>query len=895
MEWRQAEIRLAELLGEKAMAGLEAVAVMAVCPKADPESPLKLAIDDFKITGWRRKEFVFLEPATHRLEEFGVSVAGVHFDEAADLRLRGAFPGAVDRAEISVDSVMRPGRMRRFPLRKTAGLSFEAVISCRHLGPGLWRAEIKGLRRGREFSAGTLVFLVRSKEAPDDHPFLLLTEKDKPRLRQLVLQGRSREIWEKLQDSARAFRQKFDPESFHYNLDAYDEIFWLPTYGGYSNTIRTLSSFARNNAFVYALGGEKEAGEAARRALLKMAAWPSFVHPHILNQGQFTYWPVGLVLIDLALAYDMIYDLLGPSERQTIASALYKKGITEVYKEYVRDNRVSSNTSNWISHVAGGGILSALAVSREYPDRELEPYLTGMILKTADFVAATFDRDGHYGEGYGYHNFTMQTLSEIMPVLETHFGIVFPEKVFHSFLYLPYQMNAPAGEIYDFGDTSPKLSSMSNFAYLLKKTQDPLLRWLYSLAPGDRDVDLLFDDERTSSEPPLSRLPLVKLFRDTGTVVFRSGFGWDDFLFVFRAGPFYNHQHFDQGTFFLRDKGQDFLVEGGRTDYYNDPWYQSFFIQPGGHNCLLPDGDPESQTVGDLKFDVPAWQNYARITDFLEFQDGAILSAELAPIYRQKFQSLRRNILYFAPRTIILFDLAEGSRDVDALHLRFHPPRKKDIQSSPPMSEIHRGGRTLWIKSLFPESIRSEVKKRPLSLSEFGAENPITMSARGFLELAADIDHGGCRIINVLSSDEETVRRTRLEKKTGFFDLMVGSGRFLINQVPGSGYEIEGIGTDSLAFCRRDDGFIAFRASEVSEDSRTLFKAGIPVSLRLEKEKRSVSLHLWAANPTRIQLLSSARPKSVRLDGRPIKTWEYAAPFVALEIPAERSWIQVEY
>ena len=134
--------------------------------------------------------------------------------------------------------------------------------------------------------------------------------------------------------------------------------------------------------------------------------------------------------MDLAAAYDWVYDLLSPTERQAIAAALYRKGIVQIFNEYVRDDRVSSATSNWISHVTGGGILSAVAVGGEIADEDLEPYLTGMMLKLSRLVESTFDRDGDYGEGYGYHNFTMQSLSEIISVLAQNFGLVSPEKSF---------------------------------------------------------------------------------------------------------------------------------------------------------------------------------------------------------------------------------------------------------------------------------------------------------------------------------------------------------------------------------------------------------------------------------------------------------------------------------
>ena len=133
----------------------------------------------------------------------------------------------------------------------------------------------------------------------------------------------------------------------------------------------------------------------------------------------------------------------------------------------------------------------------------------------------------------------------------------------------------------------------SNFAYLASKNNDGNLKWIYDMNPGRRESDLFFADDSVKAEKP-ENLSEVKLFRDIGMAVFRSGFGDDDFAFIFRCGPFYNHQHFDQGSFYFVDRGETFLTEVGKTDYYDDPWYQRLAIQPGGHNCILINGNVKS-------------------------------------------------------------------------------------------------------------------------------------------------------------------------------------------------------------------------------------------------------------------------------------------------------------
>jgi hypothetical protein len=888
--WHSADVSLAEFAAPAKPVGLEALALMAACVKADPEAGLAFAVDDVRVTGRRPKRAAILDPRSHWLEEFSAFVAGRHYDQGEAIGFGVELPFEAVGGIVRLTSVLPAGKPFAIPLEKT-GRTFQGRAPGARLKPGLWRADFIPRSGQRDGDPTTLYFLVRAGNAPSVHPRLFLSASEKSRLLELIGRpGRARDIWEEIQRTAKDYRSKYDPAQFDYNLDAYDEVFWLPTYGGYSNTIRTLSSFARSNGIVYSLGGDREAGSAARQALLKMVEWPTFVHSHILEQGQFTYWPVGLVLIDLAVAYDLVYDLLSNGERQTVALALFHRGITEVFKEYVRDNRVSSDTSNWISHVAGGGILSALAVSGEISDEDLEPCLTGMILKVARLVRSTFDEDGDYGEGYAYHNFTMQTLCEIMPVLAAHFGIVLPDKVYRSHLYLPYQLNSESREVYDFGDTGARLLPLSNFAYVFHATHDSVLAWLYGLAPGTAEADLEYAADGIRPEPPGDRLPPVKLFRDVGTVVFRSGFGPNDFSFVFRAGPFYNHQHFDQGSFFLADRGEDFLVEGGRTDYYNDPWYQAFFIQPGAHNCLLVDENVESQRAGDLLHDVPAWHDFARITDFLEFPEGACLSAELAPIYKGKFETLRRAVLYLKPRTIVLLDSGAGGRDAARLDLRFHAPLKENISVEGGTAHITRGNQELLLRTLYPPKRTSQILKRPLSLDEFRSENPLTMKARGFLQLTSDITEGTVQVINIMSTDQAPVAGAALNDRGAHLELEIDGRLFLIRHLPdGGGFDARGEHIDADLFWRSGRALRALRASEIREGDRLVFRADQPVSLALETNAGSTTLSVSAAGESTLCLSRPSRPRRVERNGIPIRGWSWAEGLLTLKVPRGQS------
>ena len=883
MEWMDCTIPLSDILHDDSPKKITALAFMAVCPNADPESLLRFGIDDIALTGSREIPWTFTTPPVKKLPEWPYYISCRRFTEGDKLTITGIPPTGVAKVHVRISRYFTGGDERTFAMEKTGGNEWSVDIPLEigsGCSAGFWKASIVASVGDTDIINTDMVFLVGLQDTPKGHPRLLMSPNDIETILSRISTGRLKQVWDEFRGRTQNNREKYSIEDFNLNLEAYDELHWLPTYGFYNESLRTPGKFVRENAVEYALSGNEEAGGAARLALLKMAGWPAYNHPHLVNQGQFSYYPCGQALHDLALGYDMVYDLLSPEERTTIREALYSKLFMDLHKEYVRDNRVSSNTSNWTSHITAGGILFSLAVIDDYEDEDIVPYLAGMIIKLGELIHDTYDEDGDYGEGSSYCIFTLNTLSLSMASLERLFGVRFPEKVARCYRFLLYQTDAEAKRIYDFGDTSAEFDGMTNFSYLIGKYRDPHLKWLYDIAQGSSDLELFFMDDSVEAHGP-DGLPTCAHFKDVGTAIFRSGFGHEDFLFVFRCGPFYNHQHFDQGSFYLVDQGGSFIVEtdeseGGDTisHYYSEPWYDKLFIQPGGHNCILVDENPESQRAGDFLHDVPAWNNSAVITDFLTFDGGAFVSGSLESLYKGTLKKLSRSVFYIEPRTLIFIDEAAGSGGSQSINLRFHAPRKEDITIEGRSSRITRPYGSLTIHTAAPGEYTAEIEKRALGLLEFGSAygKESALKTRGYLQLTAALNGGSVTIVNVLSTDTELMSTLETEELDGHVSITIVGETYHVNTSGSERYTDGGIKTDARVFVEKTDGYRAMQVTEVIVDGTIKLKTDNPICIDYT-ESGTVKAVLSVPTDTEMRLALAEKHRDITVDGEVRNDW----------------------
>ena len=460
----------------------------------------------------------------------------------------------------------------------------------------------------------------------------------------------------------------------------------------------------------------------------------------------------------------------------------------------------------------------------------------------------------------------MLSLSKTLPALQNVFNVDLSGNI-----HLTYPDMIWAGLItkklfFYFGDSGGgELRPMTSWNWLLAKEKDPKLSWLVNhLKGGETLMDVLYDTRMIPRQDPFSENP-VRVFRDIGTTVFKSGWDDDDFVFVMRTGAFYNHQHIDQGTFWLADKGQIFIEERHGSSYYDCPYYQSHYTQPVGHSTVLIDHNEQSQRVGDPLLFADGFHDHAFIGNFLDGKEAAFVSGDIGRLYWGKVKEMQRNALYLKPRTVLMLDTvvpAEKDVDVTALYQAGH---LKDIQADPKASRITRDGATLSVHHLYPEAMTVKVEQTPIYINTL-RESPLY--AEGMLTATAKTRGKPLVMANLLTTDGAGLKTKAGE---GHVAGSQAGKEFAFSTMPGAAYKVGGFDTDALALTWTGDVTFAALCTTLSKDGALLVRSDEPVTCEVGKGAVKYSL----GKPATVSVAVAAAPGKVLVNGAPVKTFKY--------------------
>jgi hypothetical protein len=852
---------------------VNALAVLAKIPQADPAMPFYLGLDDITFNGARAVHFQFSTPKMYKLSEWEPYIPTKHYHQGDTFTLEGSWSLKANRVSLDISSFTNPSEnvfkndliKNGNQWKKSVKLSFPE---------GLYLANLKAYSSKKELSETQFTIYIAPENIGGNHPRLWFDEQKKEWVKKRMNSERFKTVRENILKNVKETWEKNPVDSIFFEMDQFPDDEQL-----IGNVFRSVYPWFKRinpwrdgvyyNALAYGLLENKQAGEYAKQLMLKVSKFPFWVHPWFQKRGRHIYYPVGEFGMDMALGYDLIYDLLNESERKIIRDALMKNLIIACHNGYV-ENLVTCNSSNWVAHVTGGSLMSQAAIYGDDAALDcLEPYFTGAMMKDYSLVQNSIGSDGSYGEGYGYYNFTMLSWSKTLPAIENVFKIDMSRKIHRSYNELIWAGLVQAKENFYFGDSQGHLKPITNWAWLLSKYKDPLLGWFYNFLKEEETVmDVLYETSDVPRQNPFEENPDF-LFKDVGTIIFKSGWEKDDFVFVMRAGSFYNHQHIDQGTFWLADRGELFIGERQGSTYYVDPFYQSHYTQPIAHSTILINGNHQSQRVGDPLDFAEGFHDHAFIYHYLNGDEAAFSSGDIGKLYWGKVKKLRRNILYLKPRTLLMLDLiVPAETDVEAT-LLYQTEHLKDIKIGQKESAISKGENILFIKHIYPEKVKIKSVETPHYIYTLD-KSPLIKE--GMLTLTARTSGEPLVVANILTTTAGEEADINYKKQDGFISGSANKKQFAFSAKPENIYKVENITTDALAITWDDLKIFAALCKSIKKDNQLLVKSEQPITCEMSKN----SLKYYLAKSSDVSIGVESEPKEVILNGKKIKDFRYA-------------------
>lgn len=753
--------------------------------------------------------------------------------------------------------------------------------------PGLWRAEV-------EQGEAKTVFRFLVLGTIPAHGHLLLSQQ---RLDALSHDARYAGLRQEIHRRALMLASRID-----YSSAAGDNIALMPSGPGiqpaaagqlepYVQLVEDYSNTIAYNALDYRLNNNHAALVSARRALLAMAQWRTWSPPRFHAHGLETYYEVGCITQRVAFGYDLIADQLSAEEKAHVARAFWEQAVAPVVEEYFLYNRDPVAASNWMANSVGGALAADVAVagdSQEWEVREA-PALADLEFAFEELLHGLFPGDGSEAEPAGYENFAMQGVSWGMSAL-ANLGIE-PQgagTMLRGFWW-PYYATVRPGTELDTGDFDGHLKGLSGFAWGAQHSGIPALQAFYeegtSLdlshgAPADQNGHQLEEllgplDLSCCSKPTpaFNPPPPSRIFPQRGSAVLRSGWGPDATVISLRVGPWFNHEHHDEGSFQVAAFGRILVDEAGYASYYTDPHYADYFSQAAGHNTLLIDGDPFSQAAFHGRY-WPGFQ-YPHFTASLLASRFDYLDADLTSAYDGRLESYKREFVFLKPDILVIRDRVRAATPHRFSWL-LHTPGGATLEKNGSYGSIQLAAHTganATVTAAGPDAAW-KVETPPIKLLLFKNLDGARIEPPQMLFLSTGSTASAQFMVGLKLNANLQGRKDRLEAWTepaGEGLRTVQGKQAAVVFRAGTGLlRISAVTTDGTVLAQQGTGdgsdWMAVDAHTVDENGHIAFQSSTPASVAWERVPSGVNLRLHNSAVATIEVFSATAPKCVEVD-----------------------------
>lgn len=416
------------------------------------------------------------------------------------------------------------------------------------------------------------------------------------------------------------------------------------------------------NSFVYAVTGEAEARENARRWLLHAAGWDPLGSTGIESVDHAAHD----VLVGLAAGYDGLYHDLTAEERARVRSAIVER-CRALWRYLNPFDNDPNNNHPWFQTTAMA--VGAMAVWDEVEEaREWITYATQIYL--GRFIALG-GIDGEWHEGSDYWTYSLGFVFDFCDAVATCMGLdLYQHPWLQQTAHYKLYVAPPGGPGLSFGDThkhAPGGEDAAQMFRLASAQRDPYAQW-YGLQavkgaklerPGLLLRLMLWWDPTLEERSP-EALPMARLFQEAGFAKLHTTLEHQNGTHLaMHAGRFHGlaggHGHADQNHFMLYAGGEPLVLDSGCYDYYGSPHFNGWYIRTRAHNTILVDG--AEQTA----------QKAGADGQFLAFLhspafDYLLGDASAPGVYGGKLNRFHRHMIFLRPTapgemgSFVLFD-----------------------------------------------------------------------------------------------------------------------------------------------------------------------------------------------------------------------------------------------
>jgi hypothetical protein len=317
------------------------------------------------------------------------------------------------------------------------------------------------------------------------------------------------------------------------------------------------------------------------------AAKPGKAGGHISAQ---TLNEAMMISLDIAPAYDLIYDTLAPADRNDIEDNLIRRMLENIGK----NKAGKGNWQTWhnAAFITGGAVMKDVA----WVKRAIADDGNGFL----DQAKISVGKEGMwYENSWAYHFYALQAMAVITEQARRVNIDLWHHPAMKSMFMLPVRYTMPDGTLPRFGDdvTTSTSKASSIMAQGAAAYDDPTLSQLV--------VDTTLETIKVGQKAAVSKQPPViegsEVFASAGHAILRTK-GDARLAAAITFGPFGGfHGHFDKLSFVFFGYGKELGVDPGRaaSQAYRLPIHQTWYRATVAHNAVVVDG--KSQEGADAK------------------------------------------------------------------------------------------------------------------------------------------------------------------------------------------------------------------------------------------------------------------------------------------------------